>query len=108
MSGAGAILVSPVPGFSRPRKAAFRKVVWNQNRAQRFTIAQSPLEVTIDTGDGSLFGVREPVTASPLVYKLDGKSVTVIDRGLGDLPGFARKIRTEGRESRITAGWKTI
>ena len=64
------------------------KVVWNQTRSGRFTIEHSPLEVTIDTGDGSLFGVREPVTEGPLVYKLDGSAVIVIDRSLGDLPGL--------------------
>ena len=69
--------------------------MWNQRRARQFTITQTAQEVTIDTGDGSLFGVPDPVTDSPLVYKLDGSTIVVVDRSLGDLPGFSRKIKTE-------------
>jgi len=108
-AGAVAILAVPLatsaqsnPDFSgtwilQAEKSGPSKVVWNQTRAQRFTIAHGSLEVTIDTGDGSLFGVREPVTSVPLIYKLGGSSVTVVDRSLGDLPGFSRKIRTEAK-----------
>ena len=69
--------------------------MWNQRRARRFMIAQTVQEVTIDTGDGSLFGVSDPAIDSPLVYKLDGSTLVVVDRSLGDLPGFSRKIKTE-------------
>jgi hypothetical protein len=71
------------------------KVIWNQTRSGRFV--QSLLELTIDTGDGSIFGVPAPVTGSPLVYKLDGSPVIVIDQSLGDLADFVRKIRTEAK-----------
>jgi len=69
--------------------------IWNQGRADRFGITQNAQEVTIDTGDGSLFGVIDAVVDGPLVYKVDGSPVIVVDRSLGDLPAFARKIRTE-------------
>jgi len=69
--------------------------MWNQRRARQFVITQTAREVTIDTADGSLFGVPDPVTDSPLVYKLDGSTLGVVDRSLGDLPGFSRKIETE-------------
>jgi hypothetical protein len=76
-------------------RSGVQREIWNQRRANRFVIAQTAQEVTIDTGDGSLFGVTEPVVEGPLVYKFDGSPVVVVDRTLGELPGFARKIRTE-------------
>jgi len=70
-------------------------VIWLQRRPVKFTIRQTDDDVTIDTGDGSLFGVPEPVSETPLHYRLDGSVVTVIDRSLGDIPSFIRKINTE-------------
>jgi len=70
-------------------------VIWLQRRAVKFIIHQTDHDVTIDTGDGSLFCVPEPVSETPLHYRLDGSVVTVVDRSLGDIPGFTRKIRTE-------------
>jgi hypothetical protein len=69
--------------------------IWLQRRPVRFSIYQTDEEVTIDTGDGSLFGVTGPVTETPLRYRLDGLVVTVLDTSLGDLPNFKRKISTE-------------
>jgi len=111
-----AVFAVASPGLAQSHRdfegPLFCEVVWNQNRARWFGIAQSPLDF--------------------------------IDRSLGDLPGFARKIRTEAkwddtrlvtltahfsetaeavsggvtgvlktrsrsfRESCITAAWKTI
>src|SRR5262245_40654403 len=62
---------------------------------RQFTIRQTNDDVTIDTGDGSLFGVPEPASETPLHYRLDGSVVTVVDRSLGDIPSFTRKINTE-------------
>jgi len=70
-------------------------VIWLQRRLVKFTIRQTDDDVMIDTGDGSLFGVPEPVSETPLHYRLDGSVVTVIDRSLGDIPSFTRKINTE-------------
>src|SRR5262245_12508602 len=70
-------------------------VIWLQRRPVKFTIRQTDDDVTIDTGDGSLFGVTEPVSETTLHYNLDGSVVTVVDRSLGDLPSFTRKIKTE-------------
>ena len=70
-------------------------VIWLQRRSVNFTIRQTDDDVTIDTGDGSLFGVPEPVSETPLHYRLDGSVVTVVDRSLGDIPSFTRKINTE-------------
>src|SRR5262245_6285396 len=39
--------------------------VWLQRRPVRFIIQQTDEEVTIDTGDGSLFAVPAPVTETP-------------------------------------------
>lgn len=71
--------------------------LWLQQRARRFTIIQTVEAVTIDTGDGSLFAVRDPVTETPLVYRLDGRVTTTLDRSLGDLPDFVRKIDTSAQ-----------
>jgi hypothetical protein len=68
--------------------------IWLQRRAALFKIEQTNETVIIDTGDGSLFAVPEPVTETPLVYPLDSPPVTVLDRSLGDLPNFVRKIET--------------
>jgi len=73
--------------------------IWLQRRPVRFDIHQTNDEITIDTNDGSLFGVTDPVTESPLRYRLDGSVVTILDMSLGDLPNFERRIRTE-------ASWK--
>jgi len=70
-------------------------VIWLQRRPVKFIIHQTDDDVTIDTGDGSLFGVPEPVSETPLHYRLDGSVVTVVDRSLGDIPSFTRKISTE-------------
>ena len=69
--------------------------IWLQRRPVRFMIHQTDEEVTIDTGDGSLFGVVAPVTEKPLRYRLDGSVVTVLDQSLGELPNFTRKISTK-------------
>jgi hypothetical protein len=69
--------------------------VWLQRRAARFIVQQRDEEITIDTGDGSLFGVTAPVTETPLRYVLDGSIVIVPDHSLGDLPNFSRKISTQ-------------
>jgi|SRR5215831_1500124 len=45
-------------------------VIWLQRRPVKFTIRQTDDDVTIDTGDGSLFGVPEPVSETPLHYRL--------------------------------------
>lgn len=73
------------------------KVSWASARSNRFTIKQAAQSISIDTGDGSLFGLSAPVTQEPLVWPLDGTSSTVIDRSLGDLPNFIRKIRTQAK-----------
>jgi hypothetical protein len=64
--------------------------VWGQLRPQRFVIVHTSSEVSLDTGDGSIVGVD-----GPLVFRLDGIATIVVDRSVGDLPDFARKIRTE-------------
>jgi len=64
---------------------------WLQRRPQRFMIQQTTEELTMDTGDGSLFGVSSAVTESPLRYKFDGSTVTVVDHSLGDIPNLTRK-----------------
>src|SRR5262249_34957447 len=69
--------------------------IWLQRRPVRFNIHQTDIAVDIDTGDGSLFGVTDRVTETPLSYSLDGLIVTVSDTSLGDLPDFKRKISTE-------------
>jgi hypothetical protein len=70
------------------------QIVWTQKRPGRFVLTQTPKELTIDTGDGSLFGVSQLLIDGPLRYKFDG-SVVVVDHTLGDLPDFERKIRTQ-------------
>jgi hypothetical protein len=78
--------------------------IWLQRRAVRFNIKQTDEELTLDTGDGSLFGVADPVTQTPLRYRLGGSTVTVLDTSLGDLPNFKRQIRTEAsweKDSRL-------
>jgi hypothetical protein len=68
--------------------------IWTQRRPSRFVFTQTADELTLDTGDGSLFGVPALVIDGSLRYRFDGAPVVVVDRSLGDLPGFARKIRT--------------
>ena len=70
-------------------------VIWLQRRPVKLIIRQTDDDVTIDTGDGSLFGVPEPVSETPLHYRLHGSVVTIEDRSLGDIPNFKRKISTE-------------
>src|SRR5215831_5615927 len=69
--------------------------IWLQRRAIHLVIRQNLEELTIDTGDGSLFGVRGRVVEDPLQYKFDGAIITVVDHSLGDIPNFTRKISTE-------------
>jgi hypothetical protein len=69
--------------------------IWTQRRPARLVIAQTDDEVTLETGDGSLFGVPQLVIDGPLRYRFDGSPLVVVDRSLGDLPGVARKIRTK-------------
>jgi len=69
--------------------------LWLQRRPVRLLIHQTNDELSIDTGDGSLFGVPSPVIDAPLSYKFDGSIVTIVDHSLGDIPNFTRKIRTE-------------
>jgi hypothetical protein len=69
--------------------------IWLQHRPMHLVIRQNFEELTIDTGDGSLFGVRVPVVEDPLQYKFDGAIITVVDHSLGDIPNFTRKISTE-------------
>jgi hypothetical protein len=71
------------------------RVVWTQTRPRRFVLSQTPQELTLDTADGSLFGVRRLVIGGPLRYKFDGSRVVVVDHSVGDLPEFVRMIRTE-------------
>jgi len=72
-------------------------VSWASARPSRFTIRQAVRGISIDTGDGSLFGMVTAPTQEPLVWPLDGTSKTVIDHSLGDLLNFIRKIRTEAK-----------
>jgi hypothetical protein len=73
------------------------KEVWTQTRSDRFIMRQEAGSVSIDTADGSMFGMSASVTTEPLNYRLDGKPTVIIDHSLGDLPNFVRKIRTEAR-----------
>jgi len=73
------------------------RVSWASTRPTRFEITQEPETISIDTGDGSLFGLHAALAQEPLVWPLDGTSKTFIDHSLGDLPNFTRKIRTEGK-----------
>jgi hypothetical protein len=73
------------------------KVSWASTRSNRFIIKQDAQSVSIDTGDGSIFGLDAAITRERLIWPLDGTSNTVIDHSLGDLPNFIRKIRTEAK-----------
>lgn len=74
---------------------------WLQRRPLRFMIQQTTEELTMDTGGGSLFGVSSAVTESPLRYKFDGSTVTVVDHSLGDIPTL------HGRSARRPPGKAT-
>ena len=69
--------------------------IWTQRRPGGFVLSQTADELLLDTGDGSIFGVPKLVLDGSLRYRLDGSSIEVVDRTLGDLPGFERKIRTQ-------------
>ena len=84
----GAWLLDAVTTGSEPE-------IWLQRRPLRLMIQQSAEELTIDTGDGSLFGVSSAVTEVPLRYRFDGSIVTVLDHSQGDIQNFTRKINTE-------------
>jgi hypothetical protein len=46
--------------------------IWTQKRPVRFMLTQTSHELTLDTGDGSLFGVPTLVVEGPLRYRFDG------------------------------------
>jgi hypothetical protein len=100
LSVAGFAYAEEIPSFSGTwvldeAQSGRARVVWTQTRPSHFVLSQTGDELTLDTGDGSLFGVPKLAIDGPLRYKFDGSRLVFVDRSLGDLPGFARKIRTE-------------
>ena len=95
----------PVVGQERPdlsgtwlldaQRNGREPTIWTQTRSRRFVLKQTADDLTIGTGDGSIFGVARLVIDAPLRYPFDGSSVVAVDRSLGDLPGFERKIGTK-------------
>jgi hypothetical protein len=63
--------------------------VWGQTRARVLMISQSASELTLATDGGGL-----SVPGELQRYRLDGEELLVQDDSLGELPNFARKVRT--------------
>ena len=63
--------------------------VWGQTRARLLMIAQTPIELTLATDGG---GPNVPGDLQR--YRLDGDELVLRDDSLGELPNFARKVRT--------------
>jgi hypothetical protein len=63
--------------------------VWGQTRARVLVISQSASELTLATDGGGL-----SVPGELQRYRLDGDELLVQDDSLGELPNFARKVRT--------------
>jgi hypothetical protein len=85
---------SPLPDFSGTWRiddaGSGRGVdVWGQTRARVMRISQSASELTLATEGGGL-----TVPGDMQRYRLDGVELLVPDDSLGELPNFARKVRT--------------
>jgi hypothetical protein len=63
--------------------------VWGQTRARVLMISQSASELTLATDGGGL-----SVPGELQRYRLDSEELLVQDDSLGELPNFARKVRT--------------
>jgi hypothetical protein len=63
--------------------------VWGQTRARVLIISQSASELALATDGGGL-----SVPGELQRYRLDGDELLVQDDSLGELPNFARKVRT--------------